>query len=245
MPPFPSPPSKPAPSWRTTFAAATKHISDHPDHPVQIALRTYSFCLLLSLSPRLPPLIFALAVRPKSSRARARVFWHALRGELHPTGFASAITTAVGGGAALYRLWDWLARQYTLVNCISLKLSPCRRAFLANVATSTLAITLLRHRRLGKASPTLDLNILFLVRALDALVQAFFCRKAREIAAREIRAVSGDGVLSIPSLTPSDTSLSDKRREDLAREWQKMAATRLDAFVFWASSARFVTVHST
>ena len=249
------PSSSPSPSWKTTLATVIETIADVPDHPVQIALRTYSLCLSLSLGPVLLPVIFAPAVHPKSLRARARVFWCALSRELRPTGFASAITAAVGGGVALQRLWDFLERRYThppaWVHYISSKLTLCQRAFLANVITSTLAVTLLRwrrRRRLGTASPTWDLSLLFLVRALDASVQAFLLRRARVSAARQVQALSRNGVASRPSgppSTPSDTKLLDMQCEDLAKEWQKKAATHLDALVFWACSARFVTVHFT
>ena len=223
----PSPPSKPAPSWKATLAAVLENIYHDPEHPVQIALRTYSLSLSFSLGPALLSLIFALTVHSKNFRVRATVFWHALSSELRPTGFASAITTAVGGAAALQRLWDLLERRYTRVHYVNSKLASYQRAFLANVATSTLAVTLLRWRRYRRLGTTLDLSLLLLVRAFDASVQAFLLQKAREA-----HALPCDG-----------TSSPDKRREDLAKEWQKKAATHLDALVFWASSARFVTVH--
>lgn len=250
-----SPPSSPAPSWKTTLATLIENISDDPDHPVQIALRTYSLCVSLSLGPALLPLIFAPSVHPKNLRARARVFWRALSRELRPTGFASAITAAAGGGAAVQRLWAFLDHRYphppAWIHYINAKLSLCQRAFLANVITSTLAVTLLqwrKRRQLRAASPTLDLSLLLLVRALDASVQAFLLRKAREIAARQIQAPSRNGVASRPSglpLTPPDTRLLDQHRKDLTKEWKRKVATHLDALVFWASSARFVTVHLT
>ncbi|KAG8219811.1 hypothetical protein J3R82DRAFT_784 [Butyriboletus roseoflavus] len=244
-----SPSSSPALPWKAKLATVIESISDAPDHPVQIALRTYSLCLSLSLGPVLLPVIFAPALHPKSLEARARVFWRTLSRELRPTGFALAITAAVGGGAALQRLWDFPERPYTHpVHYIHSKLTLCQRAFLANVITSTLAVTLLRwrrRRRLGTASPTLDLSLLFLVRALDALVQAFLLQKARETAAR---ALPRDGVAPQPSglpSTPPDTRLLDMQYKDLAKEWQRKVATHLDVLVFWASSARFVTVHLT
>ncbi|KAH0838300.1 hypothetical protein J3R83DRAFT_6577 [Lanmaoa asiatica] len=250
MTPSSSPPPKLAPSWKATFATVIGDISDDPDHPAQIALRTYSLCLSLSLGPVLLPVIIAPAVHPKSFRARAGVLWRAFSRELQPTGFASAITAAVGGGAALQRLWDLLERRYThhpvWVHYINSKLLPCQKAFLTNVLTSSFAVTLLRwrgRRRLGTASPTLDLSLLFLVRAFDALVQAFLLRKARETAARQARALSRNGVASHPSelpFTPAGTRVLDKQCEDLAKEWQKKIATRLDALLFWASSARIM-----
>lgn len=249
------PPSKPTLPWKATLSTVIENISDDPDHPVQIALRTYLLCTSLSLTPALLPVIFAPVLHPKSLGARATVFWRALSRELRPTGFASAITAAVGGGAALQRLWDFLERQYThspaWVHYINSKLSLCQRAFLANVITSTLAVTLLRwkkRRQLGMASPTLDLSLLFLVRALDASVQALILRKAWENAARQVQALSRNGVASCPSGLPltspdtPDTRLLGKQCGDSSKDWQKNVATHLDALVFWASSARFVMV---
>ena len=250
----PKPPPKPTSSCKTTFAAIIENISDDPDHPLQIALRTYSLCLSLSLGPALLPAIFALAVHPKKLAARASVFRRALSRELRPTGFASAITAAVGGGAALRRLWDFLERRYThwaWVHHINSKLSLCQRTFLANVISTTLGVILLRrtrYTRRGAASPTLDFTLLLLVRVLDASVQAFLLRKAREIAARQVLAPSRNDVASRPSKVPStppDARLLDKQSEDFAKEWQNKVAMHLDALVFWASSARFVTVHPT
>ena len=248
---LPSPPSKPIPSWKATFAAVIEGISDDPDHPLQIALRTYSLCLSLSLGPVLLPAIFALAVHPKKFTARASVFWRALSRELRPTGFASAITAAIGGGAALQRLWNFLERRdaHAWVHYINSKLSLCQRAFLANVISSTFGVILLRwtrYRRLAAVSPTLDLSLLLLVRAFDTWTQAFLLRKARGIVARRVRVPSRNDVASrLLPFTPPDTRLLDKQSEDLAKEWQNKVAMHLDALVFWASSARFVTVHPT
>jgi ABC-type multidrug transport system fused ATPase/permease subunit len=247
---LPSPPSKPTPSWKATFTAVIEDVSDDPDHPLQIALRTYSLCLSLLLGPVLLPTIFALAVHPEKFTARASVFWRALSRELRPTGFASAITAAVGGGAALQRLWNFLEHRHThhrgaWVHYINSKLSLCQKAFLANIISSTLGVVLLRWTRYRRLGATLDLSLLLLVRALDASVQAFLLQKARRIAGRRVRVPSHNDVESRLSKVPSDTRLLDKQSEDLAKEWKNKVATHLDALVFWASSARFVTVHPT
>ena len=213
-----------------------KNISD--DHPLQIALRTYSLCLSLRLGPALLRLILALAAQRKNLSARASAFWRVLSKELRPTGFAWAITAAVGGGAALQRLWDVLRRRHLWAHYINSKSSPWQRAFLANAATSTLAVALLRRKRHGRVSPTLDLTLLFFFRALDAFIQALLHQRAREVA-RRVHASPDNGVA--PQLP--DASSLDRWHEDLARDWQKRAATHLDALFFWASSARFVTVH--
>lgn len=224
-----------------------ENIPDEPSHPLQIALRTYSLCLSLALSPVLLSTILASAVRPKNLATYARTFARALLRELRPTGFASAITAAAGGGAALQRLWNVLERQPVLgwswIHYINSKSSLCQRTFLANVISSTFAVTLLRwkrYRRLGTVSPTLDLTLLFLVRALDALVQRFLIRKARRVVEREVQASSRDDV----ALRASDTRLLDKQPEDLAnlKEWKNRVSMHLDALIFWAGSARFVNI---
>lgn len=237
---------RPSPPFKLSLAAVLRNITDDRDHPLQIALRTYSLCLSLSLGPVLLPAIFALAIHPNSFTARVSVIWLVLSRELRPTGFASAITIAVGGGAALQRFWNFLVCRHThrqaWVHHINSKLSLCQRAFLANVISSTLAVILLRRirfRRMGGVSPTLDLNLLLLVRALDASVQALLLQKGREIAVQQAPRPS------TVSFTPPDTRMIDKQTKDLAKEWQDKAAIHLDAFVFWASSARFVTMHTT
>ncbi|KAF8140263.1 hypothetical protein EV363DRAFT_1426683 [Boletus edulis] len=231
----PSSPSKPTPPWKASFAAIIENISDDPGHPLQIALRTFSLCLSLSLSPVLLRAIFALVLRPESFTTHVRVLWRALSRELRPTGFASAITTAVGGGAALQRLWNVLEHRH-----INSKLSLYQRTFLANALSSTFAIILLRwkrYRRPGTVSPTLDLSLLFFVRALDASVQLLLLRKGRE---RQVQAPLCNVVASRASSTPPDTRFLDKQSESLAKEWQNKVAMHLDTFVFWAGSARIM-----
>ncbi|KAF8846379.1 hypothetical protein BDN67DRAFT_940190 [Paxillus ammoniavirescens] len=269
-----SPPPKSTQSWKETFITSIKDISDDPSHPVQISMRTYILTISLSLGPTLLPV--ALALRSPSLKGRIKVFWRVLERELGPTGFASAMTVAVGGGAALQRLWDILCSRdghhrsedtqaesapspppvgdrsqsfnLDLVYGIYSKLSQYQRAFLANVLTSTLAIILLqrrRRRRIGPVSPMMNLSLLFLVRALDASVQSLLFRKAREVVARRARLLP-HLLISGPSGDPvpfPDTISLNKQPGVLAQDWQRKVATRLDALIFWASSARFVRVH--
>ncbi|KAG9314358.1 hypothetical protein JVU11DRAFT_5151 [Chiua virens] len=143
------------------------------------------------------------------------------------------MTTAIGGGVALQRLWDVESRN-TPHPAGQTGSSQYRRAFLANAITSTLAVALLRWkkpRRFGNASPTLDFSLLLLVRALDALVQASLLRKARDIAVGQVQALSHDGRASSSSASP-DTRILDRQCEDLAKEWKRKITTRLDALVF-------------
>ncbi|KAI0639410.1 hypothetical protein C8Q77DRAFT_1152392 [Trametes polyzona] len=204
------------------------------DHPLQIALRTYSLALSLALGPALLPLV-------TSRKARAQGFGRVLqivRRELGLTAFASAITVGVAGGAAIRHLWEtWAENEGTScesagecqdalgkVRAWLASLKDPHKTFLSNVISSTLAVALLHSRRkharsagVGRPSPTLDLSLLFLVRALDSLVQlALF--KPSEASQRDLP----DAV---------------KQKERATRnKW----STRLDALVFWACSARIM-----
>ncbi|KAF9229279.1 hypothetical protein BS17DRAFT_771260 [Gyrodon lividus] len=261
----------PTQSRRETLTTKTE---DDPSHPVQIALRTYVLSLSLSLGPTLLPVLLALVVRSQSLKPRTKVFWRVLERELGPTGFASAITIAVGGGAGLQRLWDilgsWASHRRSedtqagsarllppvdgrshwnfkaWLHGVNSKLSRYQRAFLANVITSALAVILLqwrRPRRVGSVSPTMNLSLLFLVRALDASVQSLLSRKAWEVISRQgrmppphllISGLSGDP-MSLP-----DGILLNEQSGDLAKKCQRKIATRLDAVIFWASCARIM-----
>lgn len=82
---------------------------DFPDdssHPAQIALRTYAVSLSLSLGPALLPFLISLLSGRRKAKAQARSLTDVLKRELGPNGFAFAITVAVGGGAALQRVWQ-------------------------------------------------------------------------------------------------------------------------------------------
>ncbi|KIJ68456.1 hypothetical protein HYDPIDRAFT_173171 [Hydnomerulius pinastri MD-312] len=255
------PPKNPkSQTWRETAAIITENVSDDPSHPVQIALRTYTLSLSLSLGPTLIPLLLALINRPQSLKARLRVLKRVLKRELGPTGFASAITVAIAGGAGLQRLWEILecregspqledklspppARDWTQ----RLKLTQYQKAFLANVVTSTLAIILLQwrgRRRAGRISPTTDLSLLFLVRALDASVQSLLYQKGQQVPNGKASTIPPHLMIYGPSgepiSLPNSISSLNETSEDLAKEWQKKIATRLDALVFWACSARIM-----
>ena len=198
------------------------------DHPLQIALRTYSLALSLALGPALLPF---LTSRKARSKGIARVIY-ILRRELSPNAFASSITVGVAGGAAIRQVWQrWEAgterngvhgnameklREYVV------SLQDWQKAFLSNALSSTLAIALLHSRRrhatsvsVGRPSPTLDLSLLVLVRAMDSVVQM--------------------GLLKSPySITRSMPFHEREERQTTSRLW----SSRLDALVFWACSAR-------
>ncbi|KAI0275061.1 hypothetical protein BC834DRAFT_814581 [Gloeopeniophorella convolvens] len=212
------------------------------DHPLQIAVRTYSLALSLSLGPA----ILSLVASPK---ARSKGLPHSLKAilqrELHVTGFPFAITVALGGGSALRALWKRAERRKRegspegdedadpghLTRLLE-HLKPWHKSFICNALASLLAITLLQSRRrsaqtrkahipwtvpiaqtrkteLGRMSASLDLTLLVLVRAFDALTQRLVFNRA------------GD-----------ETKQARKRRHSIT--------TKLDALAFWASSARIM-----
>jgi hypothetical protein len=138
------------------------------------------------------------------STARSKGLISILRRELGVTGFSFAITVALGGGSALRTLWKRLEQKQdeTSVrgNCVS-RLKPWHKTFVCNALASLAAISLLQSRRRsaqtrtvhipwtvpiaqtpktegGRMSLTLDLTLLVLVRAFDALVQGLVFKRA-------------------------------------------------------------------
>lgn len=200
------------------------------DHPLQIALRTYTLALSLALGPALLPFL-------TSPRARAQGFGRVvqiLRRELGLNAFASAITVGVAGGAAIRYAWDkWDAETPAegeprdalgKVKVWLASLKDSHKTFLSNVISSTFAIALLHVRRrhaksasVGRPSPTLDLSFLFLVRAMDSLTQ-FALFKPSEASEKYL---------------PEPVK---QQRRAIRNKW----TTRLDALVFWACSSRCV-----
>ena len=203
------------------------------DHPLQIGLRTYSLALSLALGPALLPF---LTSRKARAQGLARVL-HILKRELSVNAFASAITVGVAGGAAIRHIWDrwedWSERTsgngtdgaLAKVRAWLSSLKDSQKTFLSNVISSTLAIGLLHSRRrhatsawVGRPSPTLDLTLLLLVRAMDSVVQlALF--KPSEASERHL------------------PSAVKEKKKAMRQKW----TTRLDALVFWACSARYVS----
>ncbi|EIN13741.1 hypothetical protein PUNSTDRAFT_109923 [Punctularia strigosozonata HHB-11173 SS5] len=216
------------------------------DPALRAAARTYTLALTLSLGPALVPFI--------ARRGTVGKLLYVLKRELGPTGFAFSMTAAVSGGALLQRLLDRLAhpRDVTAgsdggkgLNHLNLSrwiasLSSRRRAFICNMLSSLLTVILLqrgaRYRRrirkrqdipftpeIGDAgkdvSPTLELTLLFFVRAIDVLVQSGL---------RDWLAPKGSG--------PESKS---RKRDRLFKNPEQLTA-HIDAFVFWACSARIM-----
>lgn len=148
-------------------------------HIVQVAWRTFTLSLALSL---LPPLIPALA-KPQGSSEKVRKL---LRRELGLTSFAFCMTLAVAGGKFLDKFFKKNSIPYRDQRSFT---AENHRTFLANAISSTVAVVLFTSRNKRPArgtstipftlsisqstSPTLDLTLLILVRALDARVQAY------------------------------------------------------------------------
>jgi hypothetical protein len=172
------------------------------DHPLNIIVRTYPLALFLSLAP-------ALVSSATSPKARSKGLISILRRELSPTGFPFAITIALGGGSALRTLWKRLdQRQAGSIprseSGSHLKPWQWQKSFISNALASFVAITVLQHRRRsghaqngvhipltvpishaptverGRMSATLDLTLLVLVRAFDALLQGLVFRRTGE-----------------------------------------------------------------
>ena len=200
------------------------------DHPLQIALRTYTLALSLALGPALLPFLTSRRARAQGLK---RVLY-VLKRELSINAFASAITVGVAGGAAIRHIWKVWEERTPLtggeerkdalgkVRAWLASLKDGQKTFLANVISSSLAVTLLHSRRrhaasmsIGRPSPTLDLSLLLLVRAMDLLVQLTLFKPSEE----------------------SERHLPAPVREKNKAERRKWS-TRLDALVFWACSAR-------
>ncbi len=179
--------------------------------PVYVALRTYSLALSLSLSPSLLPFLVDLVAKRRSNLSALQ---YILTRELRYDGFASAITVALAGGNAIRCLADKLASLFRT------QLTPPQKTFISTLLSSTVGLALLqsgrqRWRRLQRpgmsTSLTLDLTMLLFVRALDVLLQLSISR------------------VQLPRLRTKES----KERQD-----RRSLTSRIDAFIFWACSAR-------
>ncbi|KAK7058968.1 hypothetical protein VNI00_001592 [Paramarasmius palmivorus] len=248
-------------------------LPEDPTHPTQIAIRTYSLALALSLGPSLLPIITALLSSKRNLHRTLKALKKVLRRELGFDGFAFAATFAIWGGTILGKWWN--AEEFHLNNysgqysplkhvflTFSSRLSDYQRSYISYVLSSAIGFRLLlagrrRSERLrassstlpipytpptstpaaiwGKASPTLDLTLLLLVRALDVLVQSIIRRQCGETASEDPEA----------KRTIGENELLERFEEKAAVEEEKKRrinslTTKIDAFAFWASSARIM-----
>ncbi|KAJ7630946.1 hypothetical protein FB45DRAFT_552499 [Roridomyces roridus] len=224
----PSQPTTP-PAWPERVAAL---IPQTETHPFQVIARTYSLSLFLSLGPSLIPLV----AKKSSKNALKRV----LAREFGLTGFAFSITLAVGGGSVLRDLWRRLddtldleaadTRATGTLKRWSACISSPYKTFLSHVLSSTAGLLLLqagRRKRQSRSSrpstsQTLDLTLLFVVRALDAAVQSFVARN------------SGS------SRRDSDAALSLNRPRTAAERKRVRMRSQIDSLFFWACCARIM-----
>ncbi|KAF8641026.1 hypothetical protein AX17_000671 [Amanita inopinata Kibby_2008] len=240
-----------------------------PAHPAQIALRTYALALSFSLGPSLIPLITALITNGNLSSKKLSNLGRVLKRELSHDGFASAITLAVGGGAAIRHLWcsqGYASRNNGTSNkqppvssptwslleaqVTPPKLSPAQKTFISNLLSSVACLLLLhpgkrrspRWRHFGppatnseiRSTLSLDLTILLFVRAMDAALQSLL--SAPRVSER-VHAQTHPDMLAHSDLVQSDL-LSEKKQT--ASRNKRGLSSRIDAFIFWACSARHV-----
>lgn len=212
--------------------------------PLLIAFRTYSLALALSLSPSLFSFVVVLVAKRRLSTSNLSALRRTLTRELRHDGFASAITLAVAGGNAIRYFWDeiqLLAQSCKTtfrpssrlqVQLTSSKLSDAQKTFISTAFSSAVGFTLLqtgrqRWRQLkysqhpkkplsqNAASLTLDLTTLLFVRALDVVLQLSISR-----------------VQTLGKRNDTEPWESQRIRD------RRSLASRMDAFIFWACSAR-------
>lgn len=265
-----SPPTTSKDSAVSVWINFIPSLSEDPTHPAQISLRTYALALCLSLGPSVVPLLtsplFSSKVPTKSFLSSLK---RILARELHVTGFAFSLTLAVGGGAAITALWDALDSQNKdqfdhipiprrLVK-VSSRLSAIQKAFISNIISSSCGLILLqngrlraqrlRHTsRLKMPSPTLELTLLLLVRAIDVFTQTFVFKRSAKMYSQPSLGASKRHEEEHRHLSVPDLSLVRERLEkekelkelkDMDRRRAKLR-TRIDAVVFWACSARIM-----
>ncbi|KAJ7103527.1 hypothetical protein B0H15DRAFT_217075 [Mycena belliarum] len=243
----PAPKGPPPPSLVARWTRLlSSRIPENNSHPVQVAIRTYSLALCLSLVPSLIPFATSRASEKTSKHALKRL----LAREFGLGGFAFSITLALGGGSLIRELWRALddlddsdapetaarAAAAKLRACLSaLNLSSAQKTFFSSVVSSSAGLLLLqagRRRSQNTKSPsrdpsasrTLDLTLLCLVRAIDAAVQSFVARKSGS--RRESDAEH-----------PTHRAQTNKLASSLRREVMR---TQIDSVVFWACSARIM-----
>ncbi|KAF8920100.1 hypothetical protein CPB85DRAFT_1372880 [Mucidula mucida] len=152
----------------------------------------------------------------QSTKTHLKALRRLLKRELGLGGFAFAVTLAVGGGSILRSLWNVLDQlpppsddehPYRRVlrrlqrSLASLDLTVTQKTFISFCLTSSLGIFLLqngRHRSIfsrPKPSRTLDLTLLLLVRALDAVVQSFVFHRSSRKKNRDTLTTQIDGLV--------------------------------------------------
>jgi len=201
----------------------------------------------------LPPAVFL--------RSLGRI----LKRELAIDGFAFSLTLAVAGGALLKKYWTvWKDLLDDLCNVVDgldphpvvedsrgdniggnttsqfANITPEKETFLSYIVSSSIGVWLLQAETGKKRAmhPTLDLTLLLLVRTVDSLVQGFIIQKLSCFYPFSVKPVE-----SIDKGKEKVTRHDEPQVEDDSRSREKeikqLLASRLDAVVFWACSARY------
>ncbi|KAJ3575627.1 hypothetical protein NP233_g962 [Leucocoprinus birnbaumii] len=137
----------------------------------------------------------------------------------------------------------WLSIIGTLKDRLE-ELTPEQRTFIANVIASSAGIMLLQEgreraskRKRGKSkstSPTLDLTLLLVVRALDSVVQSFI--HSRSGGSKEHKTQQSHSAAE-PKLVKA---LLEKERRKQRQAFGQNLTMKVDALLFWACSARIM-----
>lgn len=227
---------------------ARLRLPEDAGNPLQVALRTYGLAFFLSATPGLTSVIASIASTKTVSHAHLARIRKVLGRELRPNGLASAFTVAVGGGAALQSWWDKEEANTTASAPTSssrprrvmtwlqeLSIPEMHKTFISYCITSSVCIFLLQSkRRRDRPSRTLDLTLLLFVRAFDAAIQTFVFHRTSRV--RENKPAG-------PSQLRPEVirhRLLKGTHEQLQKERRDVLTTRIDGFVFWACSARYV-----
>ena len=161
-----------------------------------------------------------------------------------------------------------MQRLLQLLKSCLLSASPEQQTFVSHGISSFIGILLLQAGRARAArlraaskptkssghSPTLDLTLLLLVRAVDSIVQTFILQKSQPLAGyinnapspgdqsvstEDNSSRSGTGQQHLEARLVHDKLAKEKSKKETHKIKLKLTS-RLDAFVFWACSARYV-----
>ena len=187
------------------------------------------------------------------------------------TGIESYDSNGSKIGAARASSSRGVQRLLQLLKSCLLSASPEQQTFISHVISSFIGILLLQAGRARTArlraasnstkpsgySPTLDLTLLLLVRAVDSIVQTLILQKSQPIASYTNNAPSpcGQPVSMENNSSRSGTErqhlearlvhdkLTKEKSKEETRKMKLKLTSRLDAFVFWACSARYVLIN--
>jgi hypothetical protein len=213
--------------------------------PLQVALRAYLLALSLSLGPSLIPVVTSYVRRTKARKHTGKALVQLLLNELGVNGFAFAVAVSFGGSVAIDRLLSRWAKQdasknscdqtnrgrFKLIFSLIHNLTAEQRTFISTLLSTSIGAALLHPRSKRHPSrpihmpgpappsarlpPTLDLTLLLFTRACDVLFQTILLRSR------------------------SSTDQATGQVEDNNKRARSITS-KLDAFLFWSSSARRV-----